>query len=765
MEQNPSQILEAETINIRKLLLKTISYWPWFVLSLVIAGAVAMLWIRSSQTSYVSYATLLIKEDGQSMALDNLLLNQTPKRNIANEAGIIKSIHIKRKALGYIPSGISYYVEEKLKTKELYSNPPFHIEIDSLHLQPYNVPVFINPQEQGKIHVKVEAEHVAFKKPGGTSTSIKPEFIVDTVINPGEWLVTQHMAFKVDALALEGVEGSCFFVMNSVARQVGFYRNLEVTMNKESALLDLTLETDDPQKSIDLLNALIKAYLDSEIEQKLDQRDETIGFIDQLIVEISDTLDRYENQLTDFQTENLTLGIEAKSEDLYSKYSDLQSKLSQLSLQQRYYKYVGNLLEQEKTLSDLISPATLGINEPIINDLVSQLIDLYNQKSEYAYNTRKDNPYINVIDEKISNLQSSLLVNINNNLEALELSREEYEAQLQEIEKKLGKLPVTNKKLKTYERKFNVIDNLYTFLLKKRSEARIERSGTRPANEVIQYATPLTTTPQKRSPVQVFIIAMVLGLILPFGAIQLKSVIFNKVEDEDQVRSVTEIPLLGQVLHVNKKNKDVFANPVSTEAEAFRTLRTNLGFFATREPVKVVLVTSSKKGEGKSFVAHNLARAYAYNKKRSLLLNFDLRKSHSNEKGLSNYLSNQASLDEILQKNEPDLHYVGSGPTPPNAGELITSPLMNDLFEKIRNSYDLVVIDSPPLLPISDASILSDFSDLQLFVVRLNYTPMDLFKQSIRKQSFQNLKRPLVLLNDIQPRNSYYAYQYYQKGY
>jgi len=122
-------------------------------------------------------------------------------------------------------------------------------------------------------------------------------------------------------------------------------------------------------------------------------------------------------------------------------------------------------------------------------------------------------------------------------------------------------------------------------------------------------------------------------------------------------------------------------------------------------------------------------------------------------------------LDEILQKNEPDLHYVGSGPTPPNAGELITSPLMNDLFEKIRNSYDLVVIDSPPLLPISDASILSDFSDLQLFVVRLNYTPMDLFKQSIRKQTFQNLKRPLVLLNDIQPRNSYYAYQYYQKGY
>lgn len=762
MDNKPPQILEQDTINVRKILKKVLRHWPWFVASIIIAVLIAFFFVKRAETTYLSHATLLIKKDEQSSSLDNLLLNQAPKRNIANEVGIIQSVSIKRKALEYLPVDISFYKPGSFKTREIYVEPPVKLKLDKLHVQPFNVPVHVTNYGNDNLYISIDHPSALFQKSGNNNQSFKNEIKLDTVIGIGEWLVTEHLSFAIDSTSMEK-KGTCYFIINSLARQLTFFNDLEVTMNKESALLDLSLESDDPQKSIDLLNAVIKAYLKSEVNKKLNQRDETIDFIDQLIVEVSDTLALYENQLTSFQTQNLTLGIDAKSEELYTKYSNLQSKLSKLSLQQRYYKYVGNLLKEEKTLSDLISPSTLGINEPIINDLVKQLIDLYNQKSEFAYNTRKDNPYISVLDEKIANLQSSLLVNIQNNLEALALSRDEHEQQLHAIEKKLSELPVTNKQLKTYERKFEIIDNLYTYLLKKRSEARIERSGIRPSNEVVEYASRLTTYPKSKSPVQIYLIAFVLGLIVPFGFIQLRSLIFNKIEDEEQIRTSTDIPVVGHVLHVKKSSKDVFSDPYSTNAESFRTLRANLGFFSASNPVQVILVTSSSQGEGKSFIAHNLARSLAYNSKRTLHMNFDLRKSKYQKKGLSNFLSNQVKFNEILDMREEFLHAIPPGPTPPNAGELMSSPAMENLFREAREDYDYVVIDSPPLMPISDAAILSDYADIQLFVVRLNYTPLDLFKQTLQKPNFQNLKRPLILLNDIHPRNDYYSYYYYQK--
>ena len=759
---NDNQLIQEESINVKQILKKVFSNWPWLLISVVIALIVGFLWSKTMVQTYESYATLLINKDDKDNALSDFLFSQGAKPNVSNEVGILKSIDTKKNALRYLQTGISYYHISNFKSTDLYSNPPFKLLIDSLHVQPLGVLISVNKAGENKVHINCEADKVFFSALKKSDKSYVAALEMDTTVNCGEWLITENVAFKIDSLQ-QIDDNSYAFSMNSIATQVGFFESLEIEMDKESSLVSLRLKSGDPQKSQDLLNALIKAYLNRDILKKLEERTVQIDFIDQLIGEIADSLSYYENQLADFQTENLSIGIDAKSSDLYGKYSELQSKLSQLSLQQRYYRYVEKLLQEDKTLGDLISPTTLGINEPIITDLVSQLIELYNQKSEITFNTRKDNPYVGVIDEKILNLKESLIKNIQNNLEALELARDEHEQQLAALEKKLSGLPIKSKQLNAYERKFTVIDELYTFLLKKRSEARIEKAATRPVNEVIQWATNLTTMAGGRNTIQILIIAFILGLLIPIGFIQLKSSFLNKLEDETQIAKITDIPIVGQILHVKGKNKDVFIDPGSTESESFRSIRTNLRFFHDNNGSKVFLVTSSKQGEGKSFVSNNIARAFEFNKQKTILLHFDLRKNTNTNGGLSSFLSNQCSLEDVLVKNQDTYDEILSGPMPPNASELMNSVKVKELFETLRNKYDVIVVDSPPLVPISDAVVLAMHSDIQLFITRINYTSLDLLKQIINKPSFKSFTKPLFLINDISANNSYYSY-YYKNG-
>lgn len=761
---NSNQLLQEESINIRQIIKKTLAQWPWFLISIFLSLGIAFLWNKTSVNQYKSYATLLINKDNGESALSDFLYNQGGKPNVANEMGIINSIETKKNALKYVRTGISYYLISNFNKTELYSTPPFNLLIDSLHTQPLNCLINIEKLENNKLHVYCNKDEVALNNLKNKLVKNIAPLLIDTILNEGEWLITDEIAIKIDSIN-SLIPTTYAFSFNSLGKQISFFESMEIEMSKESSLVDISIKSGDPEKSQDLLNALIKAYLERDINKKLDQSSEQIEFIDQLIGEIADSLSYYENQLVSFQKDNLSIGIDAKSTDLYNKYSQIQSKLSQLSLQQRYYKYVLNLLNEDKTLGDLISPTTLGINEPIISDLVSSLIDLYSQKTEITFNTRKDNPYVEVIDDKILSLKKSLLTNIKNNLEALELSKDEHEQQLVNLEKKLSGLPFKSKQLNAYERKFNVIDELYTYLLKKRSEARIEKSATRPLNEVIQWANPMTTSTTGNNPVQIYIIGFLMGVIIPFGIIQLKSAYFNVLEDETQISKITDIPIVGQILHVKAKTKDVFSDPLSLHAESFRSIRTNLRFFHDNKGTKTYLITSSKQGEGKSFVSHNMARAFEFNNQKTVLLHFDLRKNNNTKEGISNFLSNQCEIKDVLVKNKGKYDEILSGPTPPNASELLNSNKVEELMSFLKTQYDTIIIDSPPLIPISDAVVLSSYSDLQLFICRMNYTSIEMFKQTIRKPSFTNFSKPLILINDIKASNSYYSYYYKKNGY
>lgn len=759
MQHEQTVISADESINVRQIIRKLLPHWPWFVLSVIVALLVGFIFIKSAPTSYESSAILLIKSNDQGANINSLIWNQAPKANISNEAGIIQSINTKLEALKYIDGQISYYISSRFKTTECYRNTPFHISIDTSHQQLLNTPINIALTEDNSVSIKIDAQ----ESPIGLVDQIESRGItdlkIDTVIEPNTWFSTAEMRFKIDSLKNEKSYNT-YFIINSISRQISFFEHLNLDVDKESSLLQISLRATTPQKAVDFLNSLIKAYLNLETNKRIDEKAENIGFINELLLEVSDTLKLYEQELTRFQTKHLTLGIAPKSNDLYAKYSELRNQLGRLSLQQRYYHHVLTLLQDEKSLGDLISPQVLGINEPVVSDLVKQLIDLYNQKSEISFNTRKENPYVNVVDEKITNLKSSLITNVKNNIEALQLSQKEHEKQLKTIEGELGKLPLTNKQLTNYERKFKIIDELYTFLLKRRSEARIEKAATRAQNEVIQDAGSLTTQTKSINPIQILLLSVLLGLMLPFGVIQFKSYLSNVLETEEQLQKITAISTIGQIFKVKGENKHIFDDVQSQEAECFRTIRANTAFFIEKIESQTILITSSQKGDGKSFVAYNLAAAFSKNKQKTLYIDFDLRKPSAGLCGLSTYLSEQVKLDEIVKEQSEFFHTIASGPVPPNPSELINRKSTKHLFEKLKKRYEIIIIDTPPLMPVSDASLLAEFSDMQLFVVRYNHTMLDAIKATINGTQFKSLSNVTILANDVKKSQKYYYYKY-----
>jgi tyrosine-protein kinase Etk/Wzc len=270
-----------------------------------------------------------------------------------------------------------------------------------------------------------------------------------------------------------------------------------------------------------------------------------------------------------------------------------------------------------------------------------------------------------------------------------------------------------------------------------------------------------------------YIIGLMLGLILPFLVIRLKDILQNKITENTDIGRLVDLPILGEIYTNNKKLELVVQNfPKSHMAESFRIARTGLHYFLTNNESSILVITSSYGQEGKSFISANLASSLASINRKTVILGFDLRKPRlfdkltpDNTHGLSSYLSNQATLEQILQKTSlENLDVITSGPIPPNPSELIASDKTSELFALLRKKYEYIIVDTPPIGILSDSYILMDKADLNIYVVRQNQTPRREFQYIIQKLKDKKFKNLCIMVNDIPLlKKSRYGYDYYEK--
>jgi tyrosine-protein kinase Etk/Wzc len=424
-------------------------------------------------------------------------------------------------------------------------------------------------------------------------------------------------------------------------------------------------------------------------------------------------------------------------------------------------------LLQDKNGQDLVAPSSLGIEDPVLGSFISELTRLFNEKLEIQFNSKKENPYLSSIDIRIKTIKKTILENIENHTNAMRISLQEVDSRIAQVSEKVNKLPETQRQLFGFERKFKLNDALYTYLLTKRSEMQIAKVSYLPDNEIVDIARDtdyISISPDTRKN---YMFAFFLGILIPLAFLIIQDFLNDKIKLNKDIESITDFPILGHIIRNKEKNKTIaHDNPICLTTESIRAIRTNFQFIANEKKSNVVLITSSMMNEGKSFVCLNLALSFALNNKKCILLSFDLRKPKlgeylkiTNEVGITSYLTSDILVENVITSTKyPNLDVILPGPTPPNPMELISNIRTRELFEQLKHTYDYIFVDTPPVGMVADALILLKYSDINIYIIRHNFTLKKMCSNIMTTLTKKGISNFNVIINDVPVGKKYLAY-------
>ncbi len=774
---------EEETIDIKSFVIKCFHHWPYFIIIPVIALTIAFTVNKFTSPVYKVKTWILIRDEENPLDPQHFVgssLYGNPYK-LENEIGILKSKQLTEKAVKDLNFLVSYYREERFIATSLYTQSPFTIQPDTLFNQPVNVSFQLMFLSDTLMEVKSEARNaLLYDYSNSLNPTVLPYFQFWDTLSFGQMAGNQYCRFLImpnfNQLSRIREHKKYSFRFNSQGQLVTHFRNsTDVASSKSSSILELSVKCSNVGQGVDYLNKLATLYLQKSIEKDDIIATRTLAFIDGQLEEISDSLRFSEERLQDFKTSKKLMNLDFQAQQVYEQMENLQNQKAQLVIKSKYYHYLKDYLEKNIRMDELIAPSTMDISDPLLNSLIMELSKLSSERTEMSYNSIRDNPYLNSLESKIADIRAKLLENVNNIIKSSAISLQETESRIANLEGTINKFPKDQREYFVIERKFKFNDAIYTYLLTKRSEVQISKASNLPSDEILDPASyddyQLLSPNAKMN----YIIALLIGLIVPAFFLYLKDLFRNKIDNKKDIRGITDIPLLGHIIHNKYKTSTVVKDyPKSLIAESFRSLRTNFQFIADESEKNVILITSVITGEGKSFTAVNLGTVFAQNQKKVVIIDFDLRKSKINQylnieadQGLSMFLSRRADREAIIFPSGIDnLDIIPSGPTPPNPTELISSAQTAELLAWLKQSYDIVIIDSPPIGMVSDALLLLKFVNVRLLVLRHNFTPKDLFANIMDDLTRRKIGNINLLMNDVRFGRNGYGYGYgYAYGY
>ena len=780
MMHDEDNIYQEDQINFKYYFFKFLNYWYLFVVAIGIGLAIAWFHNQSTPRVYEANTSLLIRQDQGALDLKSIIPESVTSgatmedQRIHNEIGILRSFRLTRKTIGQLDFEVSYYLEKPLVDQPLYHRAPFRIGFDTSHLQPLNTRIFVSKLASNQFRIHMQAEKlVPYRYLSGEKHPPVTGVDLTRTIRMGETVETDFCRFtllpnkKVPWPASK--DGSYCFAFNSYRQLTKKYHHFDVEVKENSTILNVSQKTRNVEKTCRFLDNLIKLYLERSVSKKDHIARETLGFIDRQIKEISDSLDESEENLQRYRASEKIMNLDILTEKTYENLDRLQSQKADIMMKLKYFDYLRNYLKQEKDVQQMVAPSSMGISDPLLQNLIQKLSGLYVEKTNMEINSKKENPYLAGVKEKISELRRSLKENISNLEDKNRIRLRDIKQRMDGLTRQVRQLPVQQRQLFTYKRRFELYNELYTYLLKKRSETEVSKAANIPVHEIIDRARLASNAPLQPRPRKNYLIALLLGLVVPGGLILAKDYFNDKITDIDTIEKITTFPVVGQIAHSKGRSDNILQNdPRSAIAEAFRSIRTNFQFIAGGAQVTTTLITSAGQGEGKSFISLNLATSFAMYGKKTILVSFDLRRPNlynfmdmPKNPGLSEYLSYNTALDDIICDTDIDnLDVIPAGSVPPNPSELIASQRTEELFRELNKSYSYIIIDTPPVGLVTDAFLLLKYTTANLFVVRHNYTGKRMFETLVKNISQKNIRHFNVVVNDINLKSKGYEYHY-----
>lgn len=774
---------DEQSIDIKGLIYIFLSRWYLFLGGAIIALAVAFLINRYSTNIYQTSGTVLIKED-RSVDPTTIMTGASfgNFQNMGNEMAILKSYTLTERVVKKMNLEVSYFEKGRIATTEMYKTSPFTVEFDRSVPQTVGLTYELSMLDENHIALKAKSEYhktydfILCKPVSGHSSKvdIKGEYA------QGDWIDNGYnrmrIVFNDSSSYAKDKKRKMMFVINdypSLVRQMNYSVS---PLNKQSSIASIITSGTNRQKIVDFTNALLLEYVSRGLEKKNAVSENTINFIDRELSGIQDSLTNAEIDLQDFRTTNDLMNLDAQTSQVLSTIRALEKEKAEMDVNLKLYKRLQSYIQMQiDDPENLAAPSTMGINDPLINKLVVDLVSLSQAKAVQVITLTEQHPTIIKMDEQILTSKRTLLETVNNLVSNTQMSIAEVDKRIGKAELESRNLPHKQRKLIGYQRKFELNQNTYNYLMQRRAEAQILRASNTPDNEIIDEARLEKTYRIAPRSSMNYLIALILGLLIPALYLFLKDFFNTAIQDRKDIEKLTSFPIIGQIVESNSKDPLVVINsPKAPIAESFRSIRTNVEYITQGKPKSVILVTGDSQSVGKTFNSINTASIYALYGKKTILLGFDMRKPKlfqefglNNNIGLSTYLSNKDTLDDVIQASGkiPNLDIITSGPIPPNPAELIASDKCNELFDKLKEIYDYIIIDTPPLGLVTDAFLLMRHSDVNLYVVRQQVTNKNIFASIIKDIEDRNIKANIIL-NGIKQEGGYgYRYGNYKYGY
>lgn len=770
-------------IDIKQLVYIFLNNWYLFAIGAVVALVAAFLVNRYTTNIYQARGTVIVKE-GRTVDPTSIMTsgNFNSSQNLDNEIAILKSYRLRERVVKKMGAEVTYMGKGRIKDNELYKSSPFTVEFDNSVPQAVNLVYKINFIDTSTFVLTANGE---FLKTydfllGQDVKSIPMKIAFESKHRQGEWIDNGYNRIRIvlnEGTTLSQVKDrNLSFWLNSypsLVRQMSSYT--AAPNSKSSSVVTITMSGPNKHKIIDFINLLMSEYVSRGLERKNLVSENTIQFINDQLGDIEQSLSTAENALKEFRTRNDLMNLDQQASQVYNTLRTLDKERSEKNVNLMLYKRLQSYIQSQiDDPENLAAPSTMGISDPLLERLVQQLVTLSQTKATQLLTLTEQHPQIVKIDEQIVTTKRTLLETVNQLVQNSEMGLKELDKRIARTEAESKVLPEKERQLINYQRNFNFNDDTYKYLMQRRAEAQILRASNTPDNEVLDEARlDLTSMIKPRSSMN-YLVALILGLLIPALYLFLKDFFNVNVNNRKDIEKLTKYPIIGQVAMTDSTSPLVVVNsPKAPISESFRAIRTNIEYITQNKEKTTILVTGDTQGIGKTFNSINLASIYALYGKKTILLGFDLRKPRiyqdfglTNNVGISSYLSNkEETLDNIIQTSSalPSLDIITAGPIPPNPAELIASSKCDELFEELKKRYDYIIIDTPPLGLVTDSFLLMRHSDVNLFIVRQGITNKNIFGSVIKDLEDRDIKVSIII-NGIETGKGY-GYGKYRYGY
>lgn len=765
---------QEEQVDYKALFFKYLIHWKWFVASIVVCLIGGWIYLHYTTPVYSITGSVIIKDNKKNNSVSTGLADledlgfYSSTNNFDNEVEVLHSRTLLKKVVEELDLYINYRTRENLRPVELYKDTP--------------VKVWLTPEEAEKLPNGAAVLEVVLK-PGGklsVSTEIdEQEFKQDFNKLPA-LLTTPYGTFSFtpgDSAIVEKEQEITVTVAAPRIMANGYANALSVEpTSKTTTIAQITLQNTSPQRGVDFINKLIEIYNRNANDDKNEVASKTAEFIDERIKIINGELGTTEKELETFKRDAGLTDLKSDAQLALSENSEYEKKRAENSTQLRLVQFLSEYANNPDHAYEVL-PVNVGLTDTGLTELINRYNEMLLERKRLLRTSSESNPVVVNLDASIRAMRSNVQTTILSVQKGLMITKADLERQAGKYAGRITSAPGQERQLVSISRQQEIKAGLYLMLLQKREENAITLASTANNARIVDEAQ-AELFPVSPKGKLIYLIAFVLGIAIPVGIIYIIELLRYKIEDRSDVKKLTTVPIIGDIPASDNMPKEgsvvVRENQNDMMAETFRNVRTNVQYMLGSNQ-KVVLITSTTSGEGKSFVAANLAISFALLGKKVVIVGLDIRKPGLNkafqmshkEDGITRYLADPEHTDlmSLLQQSNvtPNLYILPGGAIPPNPTELVARDSLVQAVDRLKKEFDYVILDTAPIGMVTDTQLISRVADMSIYVCRAGYTPKAgyLFINELRDH--KKLPNLCTIINDVNIKTGKYGYGTYGK--